>query len=29
MTRRDSLIAELCPDGVELIPLGEVCKNIF
>jgi type I restriction enzyme S subunit len=27
MSKLDELIAELCPDGVEYIPLGEVLKN--
>jgi len=27
MSRLDELIAELCPNGVEYIPLGEVLKN--
>ena len=26
MSRFDELIAELCPDGVEFIGLGEVCE---
>ena len=26
MTKLDRLITELCPDGVEYVPLGEVCK---
>lgn len=27
MSRLDELIAELCPDGVEYVPLGDVLKN--
>ncbi|HOQ80598.1 MAG TPA: restriction endonuclease subunit S, partial [Candidatus Cloacimonadota bacterium] len=26
MSKLDSLIKELCPDGVEYVKLGEVCK---
>ena len=28
MSRLDSLIAELCPNGVEYVPLGKIGKNL-